>query len=138
MPGARREDGLLAWGSVIAVGGGAAIGAWLRWGLGIALNPVFPTLPLGTLAANLLGGLVMGLAMGLFGQFQSLSPELRLFVTTGFLGGLTTFSTFSAETVTLMLRQQYAWTAAIIGAHLLGSLAMTLAGIGIVRVLFKA
>jgi len=124
--------------SFLAVGCGAFLGAVLRWTFGIWLNPLLPTLPLGTLAANLLGGLVMGLAMGLFGQFQSLSPELRLFVTTGFLGGLTTFSTFSAETVTLMLRQQYAWTAAIIGAHLLGSLAMTLAGIGIVRVLFKA
>jgi len=124
--------------SFLAVGFGAFLGAVLRWAFGIWLNPLLPTLPLGTLAANLLGGLVMGLAMGLFGQFQSLSPELRLFVTTGFLGGLTTFSTFSAETVTLMLRQQYVWTAAIIGAHLLGSLAMTLAGIGIVRVLFKA
>ena len=119
--------------SFLAVGFGAFLGAVLRWTFGIWLNPLLPTLPLGTLAANLLGGLVMGLAMGLFGQFQSLSPEIRLFVTTGFLGGLTTFSTFSAETVTLMLRQQYAWTAAIIGAHLLGSLAMTLAGVGVVR-----
>ena len=124
--------------SFFAVGFGAFAGALLRWGFGIVLNPFLPALPLGTLAANLLGGLVMGLAMGLFGQFQSLSPELRLFVTTGFLGGLTTFSTFSAETVTLMLRQQYAWTAAIIGAHLLGSLMMTLAGIGVVRLLFRA
>ena len=124
--------------SFLAVGFGAFLGAVLRWVFGIWLNPLLPALPLGTLAANLLGGLVMGLAMGLFAQFQSLSPEVRLFVTTGFLGGLTTFSTFSAETVTLMLRQQYAWTAAIISTHLLGSLAMTLAGIGIVRVLFKA
>jgi CrcB protein len=124
--------------SFLAVGFGAFFGAVLRWLFGMWLNPVLPTLPLGTLAANLLGGLVMGLAMGLFAQFQSLSPELRLLVTTGFLGGLTTFSTFSAETVTLMLRQQYAWTVAIIGAHLLGSLLMTLAGIGVVRLLFKA
>jgi len=124
--------------SFLAVGFGAFLGAVLPWAFGMWLNPLLPTLPLGTLAANLLGGLVMGLAMGLFGQFQSLSPELRLFVTTGFLGGLTTFSTFSAETVTLMLRQQYAWTAAIIGAHLLGSLMMTLAGIGVVRLLFRA
>ena len=124
--------------SFLAVGFGAFLGAVLRWVFGIWLNPLLPTLPLGTLAANLLGGLVMGLAMGLFTQFQSLSPELRLFVTTGFLGGLTTFSTFSGETVTLMLRQQYAWTAAIISAHLLGSLAMTLAGIGIVRLLLKS
>ena len=128
----------MAISSFFAVGFGAFLGAVLRWLFGMWLNPLLPTLPLGTLAANLLGGLVMGLAMGLFGQFQSLSPELRLFVTTGFLGGLTTFSTFSAETVTLMLRQQYVWTAAIIGAHLLGSLAMTLAGIGVVRLLFKA
>ena len=124
--------------SFFAVGTGAFIGAVLRWVFGLWLNPLLPALPLGTLAANLLGGLVMGLAMGVFAQFQSLSPEVRLFVTTGFLGGLTTFSTFSAETVTLMLRQQYAWTCAIVGAHLLGSLAMTLAGIGIVRLLFKA
>jgi len=121
-----------------AVGIGAFLGAVLRWAFGMWLNPVVPAMPLGTLAANLLGGLIMGLAMGLFAQFQSLSPEVRLFVTTGFLGGLTTFSTFSAETVTLMLRQQYAWTCAIIGAHLVGSLAMTLAGIGIVRFFFRA
>src|SRR6478672_2848421 len=123
--------------SFLAVGFGAFLGAVLRWTFGIWLNPLLPTLPLGTLAANLLGGLVMGLAMGLFGQFQSLSPELRLFVTTGFLGGLTTFSTFSAETVTLMLRQQYAWTAAIISAHVIGSVLMTLAGIGIVRLVLR-
>lgn len=127
--------GLLAF---FAVGSGAFLGAVLRWAFGIWLNPLLPALPLGTLAANLLGGLVMGLAMGLFAQFQSLSPEIRLFVTTGFLGGLTTFSTFSAETVTLMLRQQYAWTCAIIGTHLFGSLAMTLAGIGIVRLFFRS
>ena len=122
--------------SVLAVGFGAFAGALLRWGFGILFNPLLPALPLGTLAANLLGGFVIGAALGLFTQFQSLPPELRLFVTTGFCGGLTTFSTFSAETVTLMLRQQYAWTAAIISAHLLGSLLMTLAGIGLMRVAF--
>lgn len=127
--------GILAF---CAVGFGAFFGAVLRWVFGIWLNPLLPTLPLGTLAANLLGGLVMGVAMGVFAQFQSLPPEVRLFVTTGFLGGLTTFSTFSAETVTLMLRQQYAWTCVIVSAHLLGSLAMTLAGIGVIRLLFKA
>ena len=100
--------------SVFAVGIGAFAGALLRWLFGILLNPLLPALPLGTLAANLLGGLIVGVALGVFNQFQSLPPELRLFVTTGFCGGLTTFSTFSAETVTLMLRQQYAWTAAII------------------------
>jgi CrcB protein len=123
--------------SVFAVGIGAFAGALLRWGFGIALNPLLPLLPLGTLASNLLGGFVIGAALGVFNQFQSLPPELRLFITTGFCGGLTTFSTFSAETVTLMLRQQYAWTAAIIAAHLFGSLAMTLAGIGLMRIIFS-
>jgi fluoride exporter len=124
--------------SVFAVGIGAFAGALLRWLFGIALNPLLPALPLGTLAANLLGGFIVGAALGLFNQFQSLPPELRLFVTTGFCGGLTTFSTFSAETVTLMLRQQYGWTAVIICAHLVGSLLMTLAGIGLMRVAFSA
>jgi len=123
--------------SVLAVGFGAFAGALLRWGFGILFNPLLPALPLGTLAANLLGGFVIGAALGLFTQFQSLPPELRLFVTTGFCGGLTTFSPFSAETVTLMLRQQYGWTAAIIGAHVIGSLLMTLAGIGAVRLVFR-
>jgi fluoride exporter len=124
--------------SVLAVGIGAFAGALLRWAFGIALNPLLPALPLGTLAANLLGGFVIGAALGIFNQFQSLPPELRLFVTTGFCGGLTTFSTFSAETVTLMLRQQYGWTAAIVAAHVIGSVLMTLAGIGLMRLLLKA
>ena len=116
-----------------AVGTGAFLGAVARWGLGGALNPIFPTVPLGTLAANLIGGFVMGVAMGVFGQFESLPVDIRLAVTTGFLGGLTTFSTFSAETVTLMLREQYGWTAGIIGLHLVGSLLMTAAGLALVR-----
>jgi CrcB protein len=121
-----------------AVGIGAFAGAVLRWLFGIWFNPLFPTLPLGTLAANLLGGFIIGAALGAFGQFQSLSPELRLFVTTGFCGGLTTFSTFSAETVTLFLRQQYAWAVATMSAHLFGSLAMTLAGLFLMRLILRA
>lgn len=121
-----------------AVGIGAFAGAVLRWLFGIWFNPLFPTLPLGTLAANLLGGFIIGAALGVFGQFQSLSPELRLFVTTGFCGGLTTFSTFSAETVTLFLRQQYGWAIATVSAHLFGSLAMTFAGIFLIRLVFRA
>ena len=123
--------------SVLAVGVGAAAGALLRWVFGLWFNPLLPVLPLGTLASNLLGGFVIGAALGVFNQFQSLPPEVRLFVTTGFCGGLTTFSTFSAETVTLMLRQQYGWTLAIVAAHLFGSLLMTLAGIGVVRLILK-
>jgi CrcB protein len=83
---------------------------------------------MGTLAANLLGGYLVGLAVAFFMQNASLSPEWRLFVITGFLGGLTTFSTFSAETVTLLMRGQYAWGTAIIAAHLGGSLVMTVLG----------
>ena len=113
----------------LAVGMGAATGAWLRWWLGMWLNPVFPTLPFGTLAANLLGGFLMGMAMQFLMQHAVLAPELRLAITTGFLGGLTTFSTFSAETVTLLLREEYLWTLAIILAHVVGSVGMTLLGI---------
>lgn len=120
----------------LAVGCGAAIGAWLRWWLGMAFNPVFPTLPLGTLFANLIGGYVMGLAMGVFSHFQALPVEVRLFVATGLLGGLTTFSTFSAETVTLFARQQYTWASIAIGVHVAGSLLMTALGIATVN-LFK-
>jgi fluoride exporter len=115
--------------AILAVGIGAAFGAWMRWWLGIMLNPLFPTLPLGTLAANLVGGYLVGVAVELFIHHASLPAEARLFVVTGFLGGLTTFSTFSAETVTLLARGQFGWAAAIIGSHLLGSLAMTVLGI---------
>jgi fluoride exporter len=112
----------------IAIGLGAAMGAWLRWGMGLWLNPALAELPLGTLAANLFGGYLIGLAIAFFMQHPGLSPELRLFAITGFLGGLTTFSTFSAETVTLLIRGQYAWSMAIIVAHLGGSLLMTALG----------
>ena len=112
----------------IAIGLGAAIGAWLRWVLGLLFNPVLPELPLGTLSANLLGGYLVGLAVAFFMHYPSLSPEWRLFAITGFLGGLTTFSTFSAETVTLLMRGQYVWGTAIIATHLGGSLLMTVLG----------
>jgi CrcB protein len=123
--------------SFLAVGFGAFAGAVVRWLLGLALNPILPSLPLGTLAANLAGGLIMGIALGAFAHYETLPVAWRLAVTTGFLGGLTTFSTFSGETVTLMLRQQYAWTAAIVASHVLGSIALTLAGIGLVRLVLR-
>ncbi len=126
----------IAWGGLVAVGGGAAIGAWTRWGLGALLNPVFPTLPLGTLAANLVGGLLMGVAMELVTRHSVMTPELRLLVTTGFLGGLTTFSTFSAEMTTLLLRRELLWTLAGIAAHVVGSVVLTIAGILLARMLF--
>lgn len=113
----------------IAIGVGAAVGAWLRWGLGLWLNPLVPTLPMGTLAANLLGGYLIGLAIAFFAQQPGLSPEWRLLIITGFLGGLTTFSTFSAEIFTLLSRQQWGWGALSVSLHLLGSVLMT--GLGV-------
>lgn len=126
----------MPWSGILAVGGGAAAGAWLRWGLGTLLNPVFPTLPFGTLAANLVGGFMMGVAMELMTRHAIMAPEARLLVTTGFLGGLTTFSAFSAEVVTLLLRREYLWGAVAIAAHVVGSIAMTIAGILALRALY--
>lgn len=117
---------------VAAVGGGAALGAWLRWGLGLKLNPVYPSVPLGTLAANLLGGLLVGAALAWFDRHPGTSPELRLLVVTGFLGGLTTFSTFSAEVVQALQRGQFMVAAATAAAHLCGSVLLTLAGVALV------
>ena len=124
------------WGSIAAVGGGAAIGAWLRWGVSFALNPIFPTLPLGTVAANLIGGLLMGIAMELITRHTLLTPEVRLLITTGFLGGLTTFSTFSAEVTTLLVRREWMWSMLAIGLHVVGSVVLTVLGILIARTLF--
>lgn len=115
--------------AVIAISLGAALGALARWGLGLGLNHVFPALPLGTLVANLVGGYLIGLAMAVFAQMQQLPPEWRLFVITGFLGGLTTFSTFSAEVVSALQQGRVGWAAATIGTHVLGSLGMTLLGL---------
>jgi CrcB protein len=118
--------------SFIAIGFGASLGAWLRWLLGLWLNPLLPSLPLGTLAANLVGGYLMGIAMAWLLPHPALPAELRLAVITGFLGALTTFSAFSAEAVVLLGRGAWLWLAAHVGTHLLGSLAMT--GLGILTV----
>jgi CrcB protein len=119
----------VGFNAFLAVGLGAAVGAWMRWGLSLWLNPVLPSLPLGTLSANLIGGYLIGLATGYFTLVAHLAPEVRLLVITGFLGGLTTFSTFSAESVSLIARQQYGWALSHMLGHLLGSLAMT--GLGL-------
>ncbi|MBX9403128.1 fluoride efflux transporter CrcB [Lysobacter sp. BMK333-48F3] len=121
------------WGSFIAIGLGAALGAWARWGLSLWLNPLHAQLPLGTLAANLVGGYGIGLALAWFAQTPALAPEWRLFAITGLLGGLTTFSTFSGEVVQQLERQQFGWALGTAALHLLGSLAMTAAGLASVR-----
>ena len=115
----------LAW---LAVGGGAAIGAWLRWGLGLWLGAASCRMNLGTLAANLLGGYLVGLALAFFSGHPQLSPEWRLFAVTGFLGGLTTFSTFSGESMLLLQRGEFGWALLHSAAHLLGALACCMAG----------
>ena len=125
-----------SWSSIAAVGGGAAVGAWLRWALSFALNPLFPTVPLGTVAAHLIGGLLLGVALELVTRHTLLAPELRLLITTGFLGGLTTFSTFSAEVTTLFVRREWMWGMLTIGVHVLGSVALTVLGILLARALF--
>lgn len=121
--------------SFIAVGAGAAIGAWLRWGLSVWLNPARSPVPLGTLAANLVGGYAIGLAMGFITSRPGLAPEWRLFLVTGLLGGLTTFSTFSAEIVQQLVRQQYGSAVLGVALHLGGSLLLTVLGLYTWRVL---
>ncbi len=112
----------------VAVGFGGALGCWLRWMLGLALNPLFSNMLLGTLAANLCGGYLIGLALEYFVQHENLPPELRMFVIVGFLGGLTTFSSFSAEAVELIVDRELGWAFVVIAAHLIGSLTMTWLG----------
>lgn len=118
--------------SIAAICAGASLGALLRWALAGRFNPLHPSLPLGTLAANLLGGYLIGVAIAVFSDMPQLSPQARLFVVTGFLGGLTTFSTFSAEVVTQLQQGHTAWALATALAHLLGSFALTALGIGTV------
>jgi CrcB protein len=120
-----------------AVGIGAVLGAWLRWWLGLRLNPVFPTLPLGTLAANLVGGFVIGAAIAFFERHPQWPPEARLALITGFLGALTTFSTFSAEVVALLGRGEYLWAVGAASVHLVGSLLMTALGLAAVAALSR-
>ncbi|HET9576858.1 MAG TPA: fluoride efflux transporter CrcB [Usitatibacter sp.] len=115
--------------AIIAISVGSAAGALLRWVLGLKLNSLMPSIPPGTLAANLVGGYVVGLAIAFFADTPELSPEWRLFVITGFCGGLTTFSTFSAEVVALMQQGELARMALAISLHLGGSILMTIAGI---------
>jgi CrcB protein len=118
--------------SVIAICVGASLGALLRWWLGSQLNNLFPAIPPGTLAANLVGGYVVGIAIAFFATYSAVAPEWRLLIITGFCGGLTTFSTFSAEIVTLLQQGRSLWAISAAAAHLAGSVLMTLAGIATV------
>lgn len=118
--------------SIIAIFIGAGFGALLRWWLGLTLNGYFPSIPPGTLAANLIGGYVIGVAVAFFASFSGLAPEWRLFVITGFCGGLTTFSTFSSEVVSLLQQGRSLDACGAAALHLLGSVLMTFAGIGTV------
>ena len=118
--------------SILAISIGSSLGALLRWWLGLFLNAHFPTIPPGTLAANLIGGYIIGLAVAVFAVYSAIPPEWRLFVITGFCGGLTTFSTFSAEIVTLLQQGRLLWAAGHAMTHLVGSVLMTFAGIGTV------
>jgi CrcB protein len=121
--------------SILVIGIGAALGALLRWVLGTQLNALFPSLPPGTLVANLVGGYLIGVAVAFFANHPTLPPEWRLLTVTGFLGGLTTFSTFSAEVVAQLLAGRVGWALTTVAVHVLGSIAMTLVGIGSVTLL---
>ena len=123
------QIGLAQW---LAVGGGAALGAWSRWGLGLAFGST--GFAMGTLLANLIGGFLIGCALAYFANTLA-QNELRLFVMTGFLGGLTTFSAFSAEAFSFLQKQQFAWLAAHMSSHVIGSLFMTGLGFALVHYL---
>ena len=124
--------------SVLVISLGAAVGAVSRWLLALGLNGLFPALPPGTLAANLIGGYLVGVAVAFFAQHPDMPPEWRLLVITGFLGGLTTFSTFSAEVTHMLQQGRLLWAGATVSAHLIGSLALTLAGMATVEALKKS
>ncbi len=123
------------WKPIIAVTIGSAVGGLMRWGLSLRFNVLFPDVPPGTLASNLVAGYIVGIALAFFAQAPGLSPEWRLLVITGFCGGLSTFSTFSAEIVALLQRGQYAMAGGAIALHVVGALLMTFAGIATVTLL---
>jgi len=118
--------------AILLVSGGASAGALLRWLLGLGLNALFPAIPPGTLAANLIGGYLVGVMLAFLSVPGTYGPELRLLLVTGFLGGLTTFSSFSGE-VALLLQQGRVGLAGLgVAAHVIGSVTLTLAGMATV------
>lgn len=119
--------------TLAAIAIGATLGAWLRWGLALWLNPTHAALSPGTLAANWIGALAIGGAVGWLESHPGTAPAWRAFAITGLLGGLTTFSTFSIEAVALLQRGQWGWAAAHVALHVAGSLAFTAAGLWLAR-----
>lgn len=117
------------WKSILAVSLGAALGALLRWVLGLKLNTLLPSMPPGTVVANLVGGYIIGAAIAFFANTPGVAPEWRLLIITGFCGGLTTFSTFSAEVVVLLQQGRLVWALGTVATHLMGSLLMTMLGL---------
>ena len=110
------------------IGLAAALGAWSRWGIGILLNAIYPLFPLGTLTANLIGGYLTGISMGAFELFSELNPDLKLIINIGFLGGLTTFSAFTAEVFQLLQKNELVASLTLVTFHVIGSLLMAYLG----------
>ena len=110
------------------IGLAAAMGAWARWGMGILLNTIHPVIPFGTLTVNLIGGYLMGISMGAYELFSDLSPDLKLIINIGFLGGLTTFSAFTAEVFQLLQKNEFVSSLTLIALHLIGSILMAYFG----------
>jgi fluoride exporter len=124
--------GFLMYLSILAVGIGGALGSLFRWFLGLRLNALFPALPLGTLASNVIAGYIIGVAVAYFGRNPQIAPEWRLFIITGLMGGLSTFSTFSAEVVQHLQQGRLNWAAGEIAIHVAASVVMTVLGIATV------
>jgi len=123
--------------SILAVGIGGALGSLFRWVLGLRLNSIFPPLPFGTLASNIIAGYIIGVAVAAFARHPAIAPEWRLFVITGLMGGLSTFSTFSAEVVAHLQQGRLGWAAGEIAIHVSSSLLMTVLGIGTVALVTR-
>lgn len=126
-------NNLLNMSNALAIALGATLGAWARWLLGILFNQLLPNLPLGTLAANLIGGLLMGMTLAFVGLGKLDNNCLRLLITTGFLGGLTTFSAFTGESLNLLQKQEYFWAAIHTSSHVVGALLMAAIGYAVVQ-----